>query len=97
MPTTVIRPMNSMYISNGRKPPRIGRTQSASKSCPYACASVGGRVRKPMATNQWAKPTIPHRFIRVWPRNSLTRVIVRCLGSSVRLPAGTGWPSFTNR
>ena len=41
-----------------------------------------------MATNQWAKPTMPHRFIRVWPRNSLTRVIVRCLGLSVRLPAG---------
>lgn len=50
-----------------------------------------------MATNQWANPTMPQRFMRLWPRNSLTRVIVRAFGLSVRLPAGTGWPSFTNR
>lgn len=97
MPTTVIRPMNSMYISNGRNVPMIGSTQSAWKSWPYAWSSVGGSVRKPIATNQWAKPTMPQRFIRVWPRNSLTRVIVRCLGSSVRLPAGTDCPRRTKR
>ncbi len=77
MPSTVITPMNSMYISNGRKPPRTGSTQSAWKSWPKACARVGGSVRKPTATNQWAMPTMPHRFMRVWPRNSRTRVTLR--------------------
>lgn len=75
----------------------IGSVQSASKSCPYAWTSVGGSVRKPIATNQCAKPTMPQRFIRLWPRNSRTRVSVRAFGSSVRLPAGTGCPSFTKR
>jgi hypothetical protein len=38
---------------------------------------VGGSVRKPIATNQWATPTMPQRFIRVWPRNSRTSVTLR--------------------
>lgn len=77
MPSTVMTPMNSMYISNGRNSPMTGSTQSALKSWPNACARVGGSVRKPIATNQWAKPTMPHRFIRVWPRNSFTSVTLR--------------------
>ncbi len=70
-------PMNSVYISNGRKSPMTGSTQSAWKSWPKAWARVGGRVRKPTATNQWAMPTTPHLFMRVWPRNSRTRVTLR--------------------
>lgn len=77
MPRIVITPMNSMYISNGRKPPMTGSVQSAEKSWPKAWARVGGSVRKPTATNQCAKPTMPHRFIRVWPRNSFTSVTLR--------------------
>lgn len=34
MPRIVITPMNSMYSSNGRKPPMIGSVQSAWKSWP---------------------------------------------------------------
>lgn len=77
MPRIVITPMNSMYSSNGRNSPIQGSVQSAWNSWPNACARVGGSVRKPMATNQWAKPTMPQRFIRVWPRNSRTRVTLR--------------------
>lgn len=74
-----------------------GSTQSALNSWPYAVTIVRPRVRKPTATNQWATPTTAQRFMRVWPTNSLTRVIVRCMGSSVRLPAGTGCPRRTKR
>ncbi len=54
-----------------------GSVQSASNSWPYAVMIVGGSVRKPIATNQWAIPTMPHRFMRVCPRNSFTRVTLR--------------------
>lgn len=66
-----------------------GSTQSALKSWPRALIRVSTSEKNPTATNQCANPTMPQRFIRVWPRNSLTTVIVRWTGSSVRVPAGT--------
>ncbi len=97
MPRTVIRPRNSVKISYGSQSPMIGISQSAWKSWPKALTIVRSSEKKPTATNQCAKPTMPQRFIRVWPRNSLTRVTVRWVGSPVRVPAGTGCPRRTNR
>ncbi len=86
-------PMNSTKTLYGAQSPMTGRIQSASKSCPTALTIVRSREKKPTATNQCATPTMPQRFIRVWPRNSRTTVTVRAAGSSVRVPAGTGCPS----
>lgn len=93
MPSTVIVPMNSTKTLYGAQSPMTGRIQSAWKSWPTALTMVSSREKKPTATNQCATPTMPQRFIRVWPRNSLTTVTVRSTGSLVRVPAGTGWPS----
>ncbi|RII08611.1 hypothetical protein DSC45_33380 [Streptomyces sp. YIM 130001] len=89
MPSTVIVPRNSTNTLYGAQSPMIGRSQSALKSWPMALTIVRSSEKKPTATNQCATPTTPQRFIRVWPRNSLATVIVRCTGSSVRVPAGT--------
>lgn len=97
MPSAVIVPRNSTKTLYGAHSPMIGRSQSALKSCPKALTIVSSSEKKPTATNQCAAPTTPQRFIRVWPRNSLATVTVRCVGSSVRVPAGTGWPSRTKR
>lgn len=86
-----------MKISYGSQSPMIGISQSAWKSWPKALTIVSSSEKKPTATNQCANPTMPQRFMRVWPRNSLTSVMVRCVGSPVRVPAGTGWPRRTKR
>ncbi len=57
-----------------------GSSQSALKSWPMALTMVSSSEKKPTATNQCATPTMPQRFIRVWPRNSLATVTVRCDG-----------------
>lgn len=93
MPSTVIVPMNSTKTLYGAHSPTIGSSQSAWNSWPTALTIVSSSEKKPTATNQCATPTMPQRFIRVWPRNSLATVTVRCTGSSVRVPAGTFWPS----
>ncbi|CAM5345194.1 hypothetical protein SRIMM317S_02460 [Streptomyces rimosus subsp. rimosus] len=97
MPSTVMVPMNSTKTLYGAHSPMTGSSQSALKSWPMALTIVSSSEKKPTATNQCAAPTMPHLFIRVWPRNSLTTVTVRCAGSSVRVPAGTGWPSRSCR
>lgn len=44
-----------------------------------------------------ATPRMPQRLRRVWPKNSLSSVQLRCPGRSVRVPVGTFCPSRTNR
>lgn len=97
IPRAVIVPRNSTKTLYGAHSPMIGSSQSAWKSWPMAFTIVSSSEKKPTATNQCATPTMPQRFIRVWPRNSLATVTVRCTGSSVRVPAGTFWPSRMKR
>ncbi len=76
----VSRPTSSVKTSYGAQVPVIGSAQSAWNSWPKAFARVSASVKKPTATNQCATPTMPQRFMRVWPRNSLTAVTVRRWG-----------------
>lgn len=97
MPSVIVVTRNSRNISYGTQWPMIGSVQSALKSWPKAFAKVSTSERKAMAMNQCAAPTTFHRFIRVWPRNSRSTVTVRATRLSVRVPAGTSWPSRTTR
>ncbi len=95
MPSVVRVPTSSVKSSNGSQWPTTGSTHSASKSWPKAVTRVVTRVKNPTATNQWAIPTMPQRFILVWPRNSTATVFVLCTGFPVRVASGE--PVFTTR
>ncbi len=87
----------STKISYGSQCPMMGSVQSAWKSCPKAFTSVATREKKPTATNQCATPTTPPVHPGVAEELPTALDGAAQIQSSVRVPAGTSWPSRTNR
>ncbi len=94
MPTRPPQANSSVSHSNGGKCPISGRTNELSNSWPTALTRVRKRIPNDTIVNQCATATTGRRAIRVWPRNSRTRVTVRATGASVR---ASGWPIRTVR
>src|SRR3954468_4999683 len=66
-----------------------GSTNAGEKSCPKALSRVKKRTPKLTIVNQCATATTGSRDMRVWPRNSRSKVRVRAPLSS---PRSSGWP-----
>ncbi len=66
-----------------------GSRKAGKKSWPKAVIRVKKSTPKLIIVNQWATATTGRRDIRVWPRNSRSRVRVRAALSS---PRSAGWP-----
>ena len=82
---------SSVAHSNSTKWPIRGSAKLGENSWPKAVSRVKKSSPKPTMTNQCAAPTQVHWSIRVWPRDSLSRVTVRPIGSSERV---AGWPTL---
>ena len=88
MPSRDSQAIASTAHSSRKKWPISGSAQDGENSWPNAVTRVTKSSPNDTITNQCAAATIGSRDIRVWPRNSLTRVIVRRPGRSVRVGSG---------